>query len=103
MLGVASLASVGGCTFTCGLGTAATGGVTTGFDCVGTDSALVWGAVVAEPTSLEGCTAGVLLALTGVDVAEGEVIEGAEAPVTGSTAGGFAAATDTGTDGHRCP
>ncbi len=104
MLGVASLASVGGCTFSCRGGAAVAGGVITGLDCAGGDAGLVCGDVVAEPTSLEGCTAGVLPALIGADVAtEGELIAGTEAPATGSAGGEFEAMADIGAVGHRCP
>jgi len=82
MLGAASFASAGGSTFSCRVGAAVTGGAVTGFDGSGADTGIVCGGVVAEPTSLEGCTAGVLLAVIG--------------------AGGVAEDV-TATVGHRCP
>ena len=82
MLGAASFASAGGCTFSCRVETVVTGGAVTGFDGGGADTDIVCGGVVAEPTSLGGCTAGVLLAVIGAGGAVDDV---------------------AATVGHRCP
>jgi len=87
MLGVASRASAGGCTFSCRAGAAVTGGAVTGF-------------VLLAVTVAGGVTEG---GVTEGGVTEGVVTEGAGGPPTASVAGGFAATEDAATVGHRCP